>query len=349
MRVKLDELGKKVSSPRVTLEGLGKAEAGILALDVQLDKLTSKTGTAGAAAEGAASSFSLLGPAIAGAIGAGIALSPVLITVGAGLGGLALGAAGTISPLLKAAQATGGLQKNMAKLDPEQQAAAKSLLALQGTYRGFEKALAPTVLADFNSGVRIAGHLLHDLQPVSIATGKALGGVLTGLDKGLQSGEAKQFFTWMAQNAGPDVRLVATDFAGLAKAIPPVMMGLQPLASFLLTTIGKTEQLTGDVARLTSSLATLNHAVPRQGAGDNNPLKWLSDQNLIHGIKYVNDLLPRFLQHAAEGAGLVQKAGQKAQAAGPQMAGFGVKVYTTGQNAGTAGAKLQTMARPCWR
>src|SRR5262245_31326191 len=54
------------------------------------------------------------------------ALAPQVVTLGLGLGGLGLAAAGMAKPILDASQATGGLRANLGSLDPAQQSAAKS-------------------------------------------------------------------------------------------------------------------------------------------------------------------------------------------------------------------------------
>src|SRR6185312_13165168 len=106
------------------------------------------------------------GGAMGALIGAAVALSPQLVTLGFGLGGLGAAAIGVLDPIKKAATATGGLQANMHKLDPEQQAAARSLLGLEKGYDSFQASLKPQVLGAWNEGLKIAGHLMGDVQPI---------------------------------------------------------------------------------------------------------------------------------------------------------------------------------------
>ena len=223
----------------------------------ELDRGSSGASRFAKEAESAAGSAGGLGSALGGAatpmaalVGAGVALAPVLVTVGLGAAGLAIGAAGTISPLIKAAQSAGGLQGALAKLDPEQRAAALSLLTLQGEYRKFEAALKPTVLADFSKGVGLAGHLLSDLRPVSVATGQALGGLLNRVDAEFSSGKWQSFFTWMAQNAGPDIRLLGNSFINLVDALPTLARDLQPIATGLLQVTDASTHAIGGLAKL---------------------------------------------------------------------------------------------------
>jgi len=250
-------------------------------------------------------------------IGAGVALAPVLITVGLGAAGLGVAAAGVVSPIEKAAKATGGLQANMGKLGPEQRKAAESLLSLQGTYHAFQKALAPAVLGDFNAGLRLAGHLMDSLAPVSAATGKALGGVLGQIDAEFQSGTWQQFFGFMAKNAGPDIQLLGTLFTSLLHSLPPLVEGLQPIATGLLNVSIDAAKAIGPVGQLLQTIDHNNHSI-QQGA--KNLDAWaVSLTNKIPGYKHVNDAITS-LQHAVTGSGqAATTAGKATQALGGQQ------------------------------
>ena len=173
---------------------------------------------------------SIPGGGMGALIGAGIALSPVLVTIGTGLVGFGAAAVGAVAPVLKAAQATGGLQKNMAKLDPEQQQLARSVLALGKQYDVFQKSLQPEVLGVFGQGVQLAGHLMRDLQPIAKNTGVALGQLLGRIDAEFASKQWQSFFTWMASNVGPDIKLVGTAFVNLQATLPPLLRLLNPVA-----------------------------------------------------------------------------------------------------------------------
>jgi hypothetical protein len=330
---KLLALGRRIESPTLKVEGAARAIAEMEAVNAEFDHLGGKGGSAASATAGLST---LSGPSGMGAlIGAGVVLSPIITTLAFGLGGFGLAAAGVAKPIENAAKKTGGLQANMGLLNKEQQTVAKGLLGLGAQFHTFEGQLQPEVLKVFSSGLHLAGSLLHDVEPVAKATGTALNGMLGSIDKEFRSGTWQQFFGFMAQTAGPDVKLLTTDVLGLVHALPAILETLQPVASGILDTIGKTEKLSGEIAVLTSNLVTLNHAVPKQGPGDNNPLKWLSDQNIIHGIKFINDLLPRALQHAAEGAGALKKSGDAASKSTAVM----------GDKAATAAWHVQTLAQ----
>jgi len=202
LNLKLLKVGERAVNPEIDVKGAAKAQAEIAALEVQLDKLgkTSKDAT------GLLGSGGLSGPAGMGAlIGAGAALSPILATVAVGLAGFGIAAAGSVAPVMKAAQAAGGLRANMAKLDPEQQILAKSILGLGKQYDVFQKQLEPQVLDVFGKGIRLAGNLMHDVQPIAQATGKALGSMLSAIDAEFKSGTWQDFFGFMGRTAGPDI------------------------------------------------------------------------------------------------------------------------------------------------
>jgi len=83
LQVKMIRAGGRIT-PEMSLEGAAKVGAELAALDVGFDKLDAKAGES-AAAVGAGG---LSGPSGMGAlIGAGVALSPVLVTLGFGLAG----------------------------------------------------------------------------------------------------------------------------------------------------------------------------------------------------------------------------------------------------------------------
>jgi hypothetical protein len=174
------------------------------------------------------------GGGMAALIIAGVALSPVLLTVGTGLAGFGAAAVAAAAPILKASQATGGLAKNMATLDPEQKKVAIGILGLGQQFDKFEKALQPQVLAVFNQGIKLTGNLLRDVQPVAKVTGAALGGLIGAIDKEFRSQTWQQFFGFMARTAGPDMKLLQQSFIALLDALPPLIQGLQPVAVALL-------------------------------------------------------------------------------------------------------------------
>lgn len=269
---KLIGLDRKTARPDITVEGAARAAAEISAVDLELDKLKAKSeetaGTSGLGALiGTGGGGGPPGGAMGALIGAGVVLSPMLITLGFGLSGVAAAAIGAAKPIENAAQKTGGLQANMAKLNPEQQQVARSLLTLGGQFGTFEKQMQPQMLGLFNDGLRLASHLLSDTEPVAKATASALGGMLGQIDREFQGGEWKSFFGWMAQQAGPDVRELGGLFTALLQDLPPLVQGLQPLANGLLGAATDAAKLDGVASRLHADLPLLGIAVGAMAGG----------------------------------------------------------------------------------
>jgi SLT domain-containing protein len=213
-----------------------------------------KTQVAGAAAKDAGGGFGALATPMGALIGAGVVLSPVIATVGTGLGGLAAAAYGTVSPILAAGTATKQAQQALAGLDPAQRAAYDSLGALKTQFSSFSKSLEPEVLTLFSQGLDGAEGALRVVQPIAAATGKALSGVLSEVGQEMRSGEWQQFFTFMEKTAGPDVQLLGGTLISLANDLPPLLEGLQPVAVELLTLADGAAKAVGAVEALPSKI-----------------------------------------------------------------------------------------------
>ena len=235
-RLCADELRAEERASKTAADGLAKAErvSALLAVtEHELDKEIGKTTRslleqgaageiAGKGAEKGAGGFSSLaggggigGGGMVAAVAAGVALAPVLVTVGVGLTGVAAAAYSTVGPILKAGTATKQARDALAGLDPAQRAAYDSLGKLKAQFAGFGKALEPTVLDLFNKGLHIASGLMTDIAPVAKNVGDALGLVLGAVDKEFRSGTWQQFFKFMADTAGPDVKLLGDLFVAL--------------------------------------------------------------------------------------------------------------------------------------
>jgi hypothetical protein len=221
-----------------------------------------KAGVEAAAAEAGVTALAGTGGIPGGGMGAliaaGVALSPIVATLGVGLGGLGLAAVGVAKPVADAAQKTGGLAANMSKLNPEQQALAVSILGLGKQYDAFQKALQPEVLGIFNTGIKLAGGLLRDIQPVAAATGKALDGFLGQIDAEFRSRTWQDFFGFMAAQAGPDMKLLAGAILPLLDTLPKLLTDIQPIAVQFL-------QAAAGAARLGDAAVTLNEKIQHLG------------------------------------------------------------------------------------
>jgi hypothetical protein len=234
--LKMASVGNRVMDPKVSIEGVARASVELTGLSAEIDRLGRKSAAAaGPAGVGAlAGTGGLQGGGMGALIAAGVALSPVIVTLGFGLAGFAAAAYGAAAPVLKASSATGGLQANLSKLTPAQQQAGRSLLGLQRDYAAFSKSLQPQVLSVFNTGLRLAGNLMGDVAPVAKATGIALNSMLAAVDREFRSQTWQQFFGFMAKNAGPDIKLLSDTFVALLNTLPPLLEALQPIATALL-------------------------------------------------------------------------------------------------------------------
>jgi hypothetical protein len=228
----LTALSKKHIDPEIDVR-TARAEASLAALDLSLERLGGKSGKEGAVGAAATGLSGLVTP-MGAAVAAGVALSPVIATLGVGLGGMGAAAFGVISPIEKAAQKTGGLRANMASLGPEQQIVAKSLLGLGQQYHAFESALQPQVLGAFNAGIKIAGSLMRDVEPVAAATGKAFDSFLGQFGATLQDSQWKSFWSFMATTAPQDMQMLGKFVIDLTNDLPGLLRGLQPVATGFL-------------------------------------------------------------------------------------------------------------------
>jgi hypothetical protein len=154
------------------------------------------------------------GGGMAALVAAGVALAPVLVTVGVGLGGLALAA-------LSAGKRSKELQQQ--------------LTPLKNDFKAFGDAVEPALVMDFAAAAKLAGQVLRDIRPVTVATGQAMAGFLGQLGKNFQGQEWQQFFQFMARTAGPDIRMLGTTFIDLTNTLPPLLKALQPVAVDLIS------------------------------------------------------------------------------------------------------------------
>lgn len=241
---KAEELGRlnpeikpKIDKAAVTA-GLAVLRAEMKAAARQSDDLSGSFARAGSSAG------AMAGPSGMGAlIGAGVALSPVIATLGIGLAGVGAAAFGVLSPIMKAAQASGGLQANMAKLDPEQKTVAKSLLGLGKEYDAFQASLQPEVIGAVNAALKVGGNIMRDVQPVAAATGQAFNSFLGQFGRTLQDPEFRQFWQFMATTAPGDMKLLGKTLTDVAKDVPAAMQALQPFAQAMLAATDATANL----------------------------------------------------------------------------------------------------------
>jgi hypothetical protein len=298
---RLLSLTHKSANPSISIEGAARAAAEISALELELDKLSKKGGSADKATSALGTS-GLSGMGGMGAlIAAGVVLSPIVATLGIGLAGFGAAAAGAVVPIDKAAQKTGGLQKNMHLLNPEQQALAQSLLALGQQYHAFEQQLQPEVFGVFNQGLHLASVLMHDVQPVASATGKAFGQFLGQFSAMLNDQNWRQFWAFMASTAPQDMRALGGLVIDLSNDIAILVPHLQGLA---LATL----QVTDDFTKLL-------------GAGEKVQK---SQGNWIENIPVIGSLFRHMAEDANGTWHSIVNLGGASDKAAPQVAAVGV-------------------------
>lgn len=248
------------------------------------------------AAEDSGSAFTALsGNAMPALIGGITLLSPAVATLGFGLGGLGLAAAGLVKPIEKAAQKTGGLKANLGSLNAEQQTVAGGILGLGKSYSAFQHDLEPTVVKDFNAALGFATPLLKDIEPVARATGSALAQTFGALGAEFSSNDWQRFFTFMAQQAGPDVKQLTTFLVNLTGALPPLLEQLQPTTTELLDMATDTAKLINLTSHLSQTIDTLggatkssNPAVHGLGEAFQFVSKYANpQQQLMAGINFI--------------------------------------------------------------
>src|SRR5262249_11712081 len=231
----------------------------------------------------------LQGGGMAALVAAGGALSPVLVTVGTGLGGLGLAA-------LSAGKRSKDLQQE--------------LVPLKTAFKAFGDAVEPTLVTDFAAAARLAGQVLHDIRPVTVATGKAMADFLGQLGKNFQGQEWQQFFQFMANTAGPDVRLLGQNFTALATPPPPLLEQLQPLAVSLL-------HLTDRITTPIQGQAAPSHS--------QEPLRY--NHHAVFSWKTVGDAIHRTVNFIAPGVPVLQRLADQQQKSAT-AAGHAADSYT---------------------
>jgi hypothetical protein len=297
-----------------------------------------KTRLAGDAAKGAGGGFGLLASPMGAAVAAGVALSPVIATVGTGMAGLALAAESTVKPILEAGTATAQAKEALAGLDPAQKAAYQSLGALKTEFSGFSKSLEPEVLGVFNKGLHLASGLLGDIQPVAAATGKALGSVLGEVDAEFRSQSWQRFFGFMAENAGPDVRMLGNVVVDLTADLPPLLEALQPVAAGFLTLADDAAKAIGAVEAFGAPVSANAQSVAKASEANRgffgSVVHYLDDLKLWQtqalGVKQANDGV----------AGSTHALGDTAARAAPPLHGLGLANQFVQQEADSASSAV---------
>jgi SLT domain-containing protein len=271
IRAKADALGLKDIKIRVSTDGADKATISLSAVTAEAAATQAAFKAMNLASKETEDTAFSLGEAVSkvgevampALIGAGIALSPVLVTVAAGLG-LFGGAAFRLLPGIVSTST--GLQD------------------LEHRFDGFSDSLKPEVVTGFNDVIGVADKLLTGLEPVARTAGSALDNVLAELDASFNDEQWHSFFQWMASNAGPDVQMLGSDIVNLVNTLPGLLRGLQPVANEMLQWTQVLTQASADVSKLTGSVGDQTQAI--------GPLS-ITSSNYAQDLKGVaNAMLP---------------------------------------------------------
>ncbi len=265
------------------------------------------TTAAADAARSAGGGFAALQSPMAAAVGAGVALAPVAVTLAAGLGGLGLAA-------LSASKDTAAMNQVLGPL--------------RGELARFDAALKPEVMTVFGQGAGIAVTALKGLQPVAASTGKALGGVLGEVGAEFKSRTWQDFFGFMERTAGPDVQQLGGLFVDLADDVPKVLETLQPVASGLL-------KITDAVVNLPKALDQVKQ---KTGAGQSGFWGGSGLDRLKEGYSWLEHHLPASNKSVTDLIGITGKAG-------PAAAAMAAGIDAAGNSAALAAPKTMTLAQ----
>lgn len=340
LTVKLAELSKKVASPRIDVVGAEKSRLAIDAVELKMAELGSES----KATSTSLSSMAAPGGGFGALIAAGAVLSPMIATLGTGLAGFGLAAVGVAKPIENAAQKTGGLSANMSKLNPEQQKVAQGLLGLGQQYDKFQHDMQPAVFTVFNAGLKLAGGLLHDIEPVAKATGNALGGMIGQIDAEFKSGTWQQFFGFMAKTAGPDMQQLGGLFTGILQDLPPLIEGLQPLAQALIGVATDLTSVIGGLNKFHLSLPILGATI---GAFVGGPLGALvggligAGTEAFNAMNKVQTSVNATIPAWTKSAQATQFAIKSLSGFGPQIAKYVQWLHDTDQAGKNSNAVLQ--------
>lgn len=323
MDARLISLDRRTASPNLTVEGAARALAEISAIDVAMGKLSHTTDDTGTSALGLGANIGKLSNlAMPALIGAGVALSPVIATLGTGMAGFGAAAVGVIKPITDAAQKTGGLRANMAGLSPVQRGLAGELLGLGHDYTVFSKSLQPEVVSAFGTAIHIAGNVLHDVQPVALATGKSFDALLGQFGATLQNPQWRQFWAFMAKTAPTDMRLLGNVIIDLTNDLPALLEGLQPVAQGFLVAADDGAKFFGVIGK---GLQDISH--PKTNTGFWSGTLW---DKLVGGAKDLAGIIPHTSNSILGMAQAADKATSSGSTASATVRQFGITTESAG-------------------
>lgn len=151
--------------------------------------------------------MSMAAPAMAGAVGVGAVAKSNLSDVFQAVSGYNQNM-NSANSATTAKQQAADIQKAAAAfngLDHSQLVAAQSLQQFEAYWNSFASSFEKPILTMFTLSLSGLKTIMQDMQPVISASANAFTGLLSSMDKALNSPDNKQFFNWLAQNAQPAI------------------------------------------------------------------------------------------------------------------------------------------------
>lgn len=129
--------------------------------------------------------------------------------------------------LQKEAQAMHGL--NAAQVQ-----AVKSLQSFKSFWDSFSSSFQKPVLSLFSTSLKTIEKILTDLKPTISAAAGAFGTLMSQFNTALGGAQAKQFFDFLAKNAGPDIKMFGDMFGNVFGGVMNLMVAFAPTGRAML-------------------------------------------------------------------------------------------------------------------
>lgn len=214
--LKLDKLGKRVARPRVTLDGVTRADLELDRLNLKLDRIGMKNarpgigmglaGAVGALGNLATAGSGLINPLTIGLGGLAAIMSGPLIAallpITLGFGGLA---ATAVPELEKVWGAVGKGPKALAKLSGPEKGLVGDIKGLKSAFGDLARAVQPEILKGFGTALGIVQKMLPAIRPLMVAAGKAADQFLGSLSNWLSSSSGHKFMSWLETEGPKDI------------------------------------------------------------------------------------------------------------------------------------------------
>lgn len=224
---RLRTLDRTTSNPKITLEGIARAQAQLLALDVQMDRLQAKTLQTAAIFNGWTTKL----PLFAGAMGLSVGVIHLGVDVLAEF--LAVLIPATIAFGLFAAVGADTvtlLNQQFQTMNTVSRAMNQNLLPLSGTFQKMEKAAQPQVYALLGDALQVAAAKGGILRKAAFEAGAAVDQLASRATLALKNGGLSAFF----KDAVPDLSKLGTVAGNVFGIIGNLLKGLTPTAQVIL-------------------------------------------------------------------------------------------------------------------